>query len=206
MSGWATRRLVLAAAAAAAPKPTPSLRPVVAGGDASAAAAAAAAAWRCVRPRVGGTAGVVGLGRGAAAFQTRRWFHGSLAASSALWPVSSVSTSSVSRSRSRSLSSSSSGPSWSSSHRIGIRRYVFSFFSILFLSHIIHHSIHSMPNVIHPSIRQSARQTPRCCPASCHLPPHPCPHQTFAAAFFCLHLIGSSRRYILPSKSFTLVG
>lgn len=116
MSGWVTRRLVLAASAAA-PKPTPSVR--FAAGDAS------VAAWSCGRPKIGGTAGVLGL-RGAAAiqYQTRR-FHGAWGPSSALGPELSLPISSRSSSQSMSsLSSSYSSWSSSSSRRSGIRRYV----------------------------------------------------------------------------------
>lgn len=140
-----TRRLVLAASAAA-PKPTPSLRFAAAAGDAS------VAAWSCGRPQIGGTAGVVGLGGGAAAFQyqTRR-FHGSWGPSSALWPEMSLSTSSRSLSRSMaSLSSSCSSWSSSSSQPSGIRRYVcyFSFLSSALLPPLITHITPSIPSQV----------------------------------------------------------
>lgn len=140
MSGWVTRRLVLAASAAA-PKPTPSVRFVAAAGDGS------VAAWSCGRPRIGGTAGVVGLGGANVHFQTRR-FHGS--ASSALWPELSLPTSSRSLSRSlSSLSSSYSSRPSSSSRRFGIRRYVcqFSFFCFASLLLASYQSLRPMPVV-----------------------------------------------------------
>lgn len=127
-----TRRLVLAASAAA-PKPMPSVR--FAAGDAS------VAAWSFGRPKIGGTAGVLGLGGAAAVqYQTRR-FHGTWGPSSALWPELSLPT--PSRSLSRSMSSCLSRSS-SSPHRSGIRRYVcqFSFFSFASLLLASYQSLH----------------------------------------------------------------
>lgn len=152
MSGWVTRRLVLAASAAA-PKPTPSLR--FAAGDVS------VAAWSCMRPKSGGTAGVVGL-RGAAAvqYQTRR-FHGSWGPSSSSAVGSELSLPTYSRSLSRSSSSSSLYSSWSSSssHRFGIRRYVCLLFllllhlsSALLISIASFHAMCHLPLLSHPSL------------------------------------------------------
>lgn len=202
------------AASAAAPKPTPSLlQPLVTAGD-------AAAAWGCVRPKkAGGTAGVVGLGRGAAtAFQNQRRFSGSwAAASSALWPVSSLSLSTSPSTSSRSLSSSYS--SWSSSHRFGIRRYVcllllFQLVPLLFSSS--YHSIHSMPSVIpsipnpfvHSPIKKANAQLLSGVSSSSSLNNHkPYLHLFTPPSSFCFHpLIGSSRRCILLAKSLILVG